>query len=148
LFPWSEDSSECKCVKQELRNSIAKAIEDGYQYFIAGGATGVDTWAAEIILDMKNKGMEIFLEIAKPWQNYNENLGQRYQDIERAADYITEISTQDDFRKAFEKRDHYMIDNSQRITVVYDDESKVFSGTYRALLYAKTKETEIIQCLL
>lgn len=38
-----------------------------------------------------------------------------------------------------------MIDNSQRITVVYDDESKVFSGTYRALLYAKTKETEIIQ---
>lgn len=61
-------------MKQELRNSIAKAIEDGYQYFIAGGATGVDTWAAEIILDMKNKGMEIFLEIAKPWQNYNENL--------------------------------------------------------------------------
>lgn len=43
----------------------------------------------------------------------------------------------------FTKRDHYMIDQSERVIAVYDERSGIRSGTYRAVKYAELKGREL-----
>ena len=54
-FPWKENESDPACIhlKAALEAEINKAVADGFFYFIVGGADGVDTWAAEIVLEKK-----------------------------------------------------------------------------------------------
>ena len=54
-FPWKENESDPACIrlKAALEAEIDKAVADGFFYFIVGGADGVDTWAAEIVLEKK-----------------------------------------------------------------------------------------------
>mgnify|MGYP003312113691 CR=1 FL=1 len=42
-------------VKSALLQEIMKSINDGYNVFISGMARGVDMWAAEIVLELKDK---------------------------------------------------------------------------------------------
>ena len=67
-FPWKENESDPACIhlKAALEAEINKAVADGFFYFIVGGADGVDTWAAEIVLEKKKTNPEINLELAKP----------------------------------------------------------------------------------
>ena len=42
-------------VKEQLKKAIKGAIADGYKIFISGMARGVDIWAAELVLEERNK---------------------------------------------------------------------------------------------
>ena len=56
-FPWSkENEMGCVRLKERLRQEILRAFEEGYRYFLVGGATGVDTWAGELVLELKQDG--------------------------------------------------------------------------------------------
>ena len=130
-------------MKAALEAEINKAVADGFFYFIVGGADGVDTWAAEIVLEKKKTNPEINLELAKPFADYNKHLqndyGRRLRAIEEAADRVTAVSDGAD-----EAAD-YIVDASERMIIVYDDDSKGPSGTKDALLYARSSGVEIRQ---
>jgi len=46
---------------------------------------------------------------------------------------------------ALAARDRYMIDRSSRLIAVYDEHSRIHSGTWRALCYARKKQLGIRQ---
>ena len=135
-FPWKENESDPACVrlKAALEEEIDKAVADGFSYFIA---EGVDTWAAEIVLDRKKRNPEITLELAKPFANYNSCLkndyGDRLRAIEASADHVTVVSDGADEAADYILRDCYMVDASERMIIVYDDDSKGPSGTKDAM---------------
>lgn len=150
-FPWKENESDPACVrlKKALASEIDQAVADGFNCFITGGAAGVDTWAAEIVLDRREKNPEITLELAKPFADYNSRLqsdyGRRLRAIEAAADHVTIVSDGSDETADYILRDCYMVDASERMIIVYDDDSKGPSGTKDALLYARSSGVEIRQ---
>ena len=150
-FPWKENESDPACIrlKEALASEIDQAVADGFSWFITGGAEGVDTWAAEIVLDRKKKHPEIILELAKPFANYNRRLqndyGSRLRTIEAAADHVTVVSDGADETADYILRDCYMVDASERMIIVYDDDSKGPSGTKDALFYARSSGVEIRQ---
>ena len=150
-FHWKENESDPACVrlKAALEEEIDKAVADGFSYFITGGAEGVDTWAAEIVLDRKKRNPEITLELAKPFANYNSCLkndyGDRLRAIEASADHVTVVSDGADEAADYILRDCYMVDASERMIIVYDDDSNGSSGTKDALLYARSSGVEIRQ---
>lgn len=152
LFPWGTDEQDTRCLglKKRLKESIYEAIDDGFDCFITGGALGVDTWAAEIVLRAKRENAEqLFFELALPYESYNKNLGieagGRLERIQDAADKVTVVSGRKNIRRAFYERDHYMVDKSQRLIAVYDDASDMRGGTYLTLQYAIQKGIEIRQ---
>ena len=150
-FTWKENESDPACIhlKAALEAEINKAVADGFFYFIVGGADGVDTWAAEIVLEKKKTNPEINLELAKPFADYNKHLqndyGRRLRAIEEAADRVTVVSDGADEAADYILRDCYMVDASERMIIVYDDDSKGPSGTKDALLYARSSGVEIRQ---
>lgn len=53
-----------------LEHAIRAAIEDGYQTFISGMARGVDLWAAEIVLRLRDAGEPVRLICASPYAGF------------------------------------------------------------------------------
>ena len=66
-FPWGDDteSPHRKDLLAGLENAVDWALVEGVTHFICGNAVGVDTWAAEMVLQKKKSHPEIFLEAAR-----------------------------------------------------------------------------------
>ena len=60
---------ECQVIK-DLEAAIKKAIADGHNVFISGMAPGVDIWAAEIVLHLRDEGADIKLICAIPFEGF------------------------------------------------------------------------------
>mgnify|MGYP002508193063 CR=1 FL=1 len=58
---------------QPSTGSAAGAIADGFQTFISGMARGVDLWAAEIVLELRDEGAAIRLICASPYTGFETN---------------------------------------------------------------------------
>lgn len=61
--------SKRKAVVQRLKTELSALINNGYQFFMAGGALGFDTIAAQTVLDLKEKYPHIKLILVLPCPN-------------------------------------------------------------------------------
>lgn len=55
-------------IKRELEKQIRQAMADGLNVFISGMARGVDIWAAQIVLKLRNEGADVKLICACPYK--------------------------------------------------------------------------------
>ena len=70
---YPESDGRCTALKEKLRSLIIRMMEEeGVTHFISGMAQGVDMYAAEIVLELKEKYPQITLECAIPYE------GRRY----------------------------------------------------------------------
>lgn len=66
-FGFDESDERCIALKSAMQERIVALIEnEGVTHFITGMALGVDTFAAEIVLNLKTKYPHIILESAIP----------------------------------------------------------------------------------
>lgn len=144
-FPWSSDpeSSEYRTLIEQLDQAIDQVLAKGVTHFICGNAVGVDTWAAERVLQRKANNPEIFLEIALPFSYHN-----RHEpgclNIQSKADLVHVVSTKKVRIAAFCERDKCMADQSDILIAVYD-KSRFHSGTAKTVAYARKQGLEIIE---
>ena len=146
-FKFNEKDKDCIKLKDLLRQEIIKAIKDGYNYFVAGGALGVDTWAAEIVLDLKKDYPFIKLVIAIPCLNQERRWTQesqvRYRNILDKADKIIYVSNEE-YKSNLDQmndRNRYMVDNSSMVIAVFGGAK---SGTKNAVDYAISTKRKVI----
>lgn len=88
---------ECQVIR-DLEAAIKKAIADGYNVFISGMAPGVDIWAAEIVLQLRDEGADIKLICAIPFEGFEKRWPEwegRYNAIMEKADLVRFISADD-----------------------------------------------------
>lgn len=129
---WGETS-----VVTALKAEIDQAIIDGFNSFIAGMARGVDIWAAEIVLHLRNAGTPIHLVCAIPYEGFELRWSavwqERYRIILQAANQVEYINPCYS-RACFQKRNIWMVDHSARVIAVYNGQS---GGTRNTLRYAQ-----------
>ncbi len=139
------DMSEEK-VFSWLDEQIRKAVDDGYTDFITGMQRGVDIWAAELVMKLKEErkdvSIRLFAAVAfrgmenqweKDWQK-------RYHAILKASDDITYVSDRPG-RAAFFKRNEWMVDRSSKILGVYTGAP---GGTKETIIYARNHGKDVI----
>lgn len=76
-------------IKEDLRAAIRRNIDKGFNVFISGMAPGVDIWAAEIVLRLRNNGADIKLICASPFEGFETRWPEweeRYRKIMAEAD--------------------------------------------------------------
>lgn len=144
-FNYNEEDKECVFIKKQLERIIDRAIELGYNLFICGMALGVDTWAAEIIIEKKKSNPNIKLECAIPcekqFNNWPYKAQERYFDIINKADIKTMVSNETYKPELMIKRDQYMVDKSSLVIGVWN---KKVSGTGHTIKYASDKGKLVI----
>jgi len=131
-----------------LESEIRKAIGDGFVTFISGMARGVDIWAAEIVLRLRDEGKPIHLICASPFEGFDHswsnNWKKRYRDIMGRADMAKYICKGYN-RQCFQIRNEWMVDHSARVIAVINGQP---GGTKNTIDYAKGLGIEIFQCSL
>lgn len=149
-FPWDYNNKECSS-HQEYIEAMACYVDwfthkHGYNYFICGGALGVDTDFAETVIEFRDYVYpEIQLEIAVPckgqekgWSPENKA---KYAEILQKADkvtYVSDVYTPD----CMQKRNKFLIDNSDVIFAFWNESIKT-GGTYNTIEYAKKQNKRI-----
>ena len=120
-----------------LKKEILKAIADGFQTFISGMARGVDLWAAEIVLALRDEGAAVRLICASPYQGFESRWSQewqkRYCQVMKRADLVRFICPGYS-RDCFQRRNEWMVGHSARVIAVYNGQP---SGTRNTIEYAR-----------
>ena len=131
-------------VKQKLEREIRQAIADGLDVFITGMARGVDIWAAEIVLDLRDSGFPIRLMCASPFEGFerswNETWQIRYRRIMSAANH-TLFVCKGYSRSCFQIRNEWMVNHSARVIAVFNGKK---GGTKNTIDYAHAENVSVI----
>ena len=126
-----------------LELEIRKAIADGFVTFISGMARGVDIWAAEIVLRLRDEGMPIHLICAAPFEGFerswDDSWKQRYIEVMKKADLVKYVCKSYS-RACFQIRNEWMVDHSSRIIAVFNGQA---GGTKNTIKYAKEIGVEV-----
>ena len=118
---------------------INNAIAAGYTTFLAGGAIGFDTFAAEYILKKRREGCPVRLELILPCADqasrWYPDQQRRYQAILRAADGVTCLHDRYTDGCMYE-RNRRLVDRSS-ICIAFCQ--KTSGGSFFTVNYAKQK---------
>ena len=149
-FPWNYSDYACDS-HQEYLGAMACYVhwfihKHGYNYFICGGALGVDTDFAEIVIGLRdNVFNDIQLEIAVPCKGQESKWSpkdkSKYAELLQKADKVTYVL--DTYAPdCMQKRNKYMVDNSD-VVFAFWNESKNSGGTYNTIEYAKKHNKQL-----
>ena len=133
-------------VKIMLEKEIRLAIADGLNVFITGMAPGVDIWAAEVVLKLKNE-FSLKLIAASPHPGFENRWSldwqKRYAAIMAKADFIKEVCAHYS-RDCYQTRNEWMVDHSARVIAVWNGSP---SGTKNTIVYAERKGVPVVNIL-
>lgn len=123
-----------------LKSAIQQAISDGYVTFISGMARGIDLWAAEIVIEEREKNSNIHLVCASPFSGFEKRWSEHEQDLYRSiteqADFVKFVS-QHYYKACFQVRNEWMVDRVSRLIAAYNGTK---GGTKNTIEYANRKE--------
>ena len=123
-------------IKVDLENSIRKAVAEGYTTFISGMCYGVDIWAAEIVVRLKQSNPKLHLIAAIPFPGFDEaweeTWRERYRLLLSQAEYV-KVMEPAFSREAYQKRNEWMVNHSSKVIAVYNGQP---SGTRNTIKYA------------
>lgn len=124
---------------------VESIVERDVTEFISGMAQGIDLWAAEIVLGLKEKFPQIKLVAAIPcigqksiWPKSAQNF---WNEIKSKADEVVYVNEKEYFDRCLQLRNEYMVDRADYILAVWDGSS---GGTGNCIRYARDMEKEIL----
>ena len=131
-------------VKSALLTAIMQAIQDGFNVFISGMARGVDIWAAEIVLELREENPNIKLICASPYEGFEKQWSidwqNQYNEIMRKADLVRYISPKFSYG-SYQVRNEWMVNHSARVIAVWNGEK---SGTKNTVIYAEKNNVPVV----
>ena len=131
-------------VKALLKKAIINAVDDGFLTFISGMARGVDIWASEIVLDLREENSDIHLICTPPYEGFEKRWSlseqKRYNDILETSDFVKFVSRHY-YKACFQVRNVYMVDHSQMVISAYNGSS---GGTRNTIEYANRKGVKVV----
>ena len=130
-----------------IKEVISLFADDGFEYFISGGALGFDMLAASCVVEMKKKYNNIKLIIAVPCRNqastWSVREKQAYEKMLGSADEVI-VMSEEYYRGCMHNRNRYMVDNSA-VCVCYA--YKNTGGTSYTVNYARKKGKTIVSVI-
>lgn len=144
-FKYNEHYKLCIKIKKALTAEIINFYYQGVRTFWIGGSIGVDTWAGEIIvgLKMQKEYEDLRLCVALPFPGFQDHYDSKQQTrlrniLNGCDEQITVSDTESE--KAYRRRNEYMIDRSDCVLAVYDNDRFIRSGTGMTVNYAQSKK--------
>lgn len=145
-FHFPESAAMCENIKTAISDELKRLYSaQGIRGVWVGGAAGVDTWAAEIALELRRQEAyrDLDLYVALPFpehgKDFPEKQKERYQRIlKECTDSVVVCRA---FRPdVYKRRNYYMVDRSCCGIAVYDQDRAVRSGTGMTVNYAAKKK--------
>lgn len=144
---FTEQHPGIEVIKHTLRSRIIQLIEvDNIEWFITSGQPGVELWASEIVIDIKKDYPNVSLGILTPFyeqeSRWADSTKEKYYNILEQSDYVDSITKRPyDSPAQLKLKNDFIINKSQGILIVYDDETPGTPNYYLTPARKKFKET-------
>lgn len=149
-FKYNEEHALCKTIKKAILNEFMQMYdEQEVRHIYVGGALGVDMWAGEAALQLKEtpgySGLQ--LHVALPFEGHDSKWNQRCRErlaslIRHSDECVTVGNTGS--RESYLARNCYLIDHADFLLAVYDDEKNLRSGTMHTVNYARKRNLPVV----
>lgn len=146
-FPWgyNEGDSRCQELKDVFSKQICLLVHKGYVDFLSGMAQGVDVWAAQTVLALREKNPKVKLHCILPCikqeKSWPPEAKERYYSIIKQADSRV-YANRTYYNGCMLDRNKFMVDRANLLFAVYSGVS--MSGTGSTVNYARQKHREIL----
>ena len=146
-FPWKDNEADPRCIalKETLAEQIAMLARAGVTEYFTGGADGVDCWAAEIVLTMREKNPALKLHCLLPHEGqadrWRDSAQERYHSILERANSVDYVSRQY-YDGCMIDRNHRLVESAGLLLAVFNGVRR--SGTGATVNYARKMGKEII----
>lgn len=147
-FKWKykENDTRCKRLKRRMQEQFTLLYEQGVRRFYVGGALGVDMWAGEILLRLKEQPEygDIELVVTLPFARHDAGWDARSKSrltfiINHSSETVTVGTTAEPAAVCYKRRNYYMIDHADCLLAVYDNDRSIRSGTGMTVNYAQNR---------
>ena len=132
-------------LKATLAEQIATLAGAGVTEYFTGGADGVDCWAAEIVLTMREKNPALKLRCVLPHEGqadrWSDSAQERYHSILERVDSVDYVSRQY-YDGCMIDRNHRLVESAGLLLAVFNGVRR--SGTGATVNYARKMGKEII----
>lgn len=114
-------------IKKTLENQLRILIDEGLEWVIVSGQLGVETWAAEVVLDLKEEFPDLKYAVLTPFldqeKRWNEAKQEKYQMILEMADFHRSLTNRPyEAPWQFIEKNRFFLRNSDGMLIVYDEE--------------------------
>lgn len=139
-FPWGYNEADSRCValKAALSAQVEALAKAGVADYYCGGADGVDCWAAQIVLKLREKDPALGLHCILPYEGQADRWSsfarERYRSILRQADSVEYVS-RDYYDGCMLVRNRRLVEAADLLLAVYNGERR--GGTAATVRYAR-----------
>lgn len=122
-------------IKKALRSRLIPLIEDGVEWVITPGQYGVDLWACEVAIELKQSYPQLKCSIITAFQQQEERWSDDkkdyYHQLLKDIDYVGAVSHQPYIGSwQFAARDELLLRKTDGILLVYDEDANEGSPRY------------------
>ena len=150
-FKYKDSNNGCKRLKRRMQGQFTVLYEEGVRQFWIGGGLGVDIWAGEILLRMKEQPeySELELKIALPFTGYDAKWDDRSKLrmaflVRHSCETIVVGTDNCPPSACYRKRDRYLIEQADCLIAVYDNDRTISNGVGSTVRQAEQKNMTII----
>ena len=139
-------------IKRAIENQLRALLDDGLEWVVISGQQGVETWAAQVVLELKVEFPELKYSIITPFleqeKNWNEHKQATYLHILQQADFVTSVTKRSyEAPWQFIEKDKFIIDNTDAALLVYDEENEGSPKYVQKLILAFQKTHDYYELL-
>lgn len=149
-FGYKEDNSLCRKIKKAMLRQFRRLYRKrGVRRFYIGGAIGVNLWAGELLLKLKEEpGYEdLELAVILPFPGHDAKWDVRSRKrleylIRHSVEHLT--AGTEDCRESYISQNRYLVDHAQYLVAVSEEHREQETGSFQVTAYAREKGLEII----
>ncbi|BGE82421.1 DUF1273 domain-containing protein [Staphylococcus petrasii] len=136
---FKDDMPEVKYLKAFIKHKLLQYIDEGLEWVLIQGQIGIELWAAEVVLDLKQTYPELKLGIITPFyghtSKWNEVNQAKYNSIVEKADFLESVHhTEYEGPFQFKQTDQFMLDHTDMTLLIYDDEQEASPKFFKRML--------------
>ncbi|MFC0423525.1 DUF1273 domain-containing protein [Lactiplantibacillus plajomi] len=128
LNVFGDQDPKLKVIKYALTNYLTTQIEDGMDWLITGGQLGIEQWAAEVGLALKQDYPELKVAMMLPYGEFggrwNETNQAKLQTLLARVDFQAPVSKQPyENPQQLKNYQEFMVTHTDAATLIYDPDN-------------------------
>lgn len=149
-FGYKEDNSLCRKIEKAMLRQFRRLYRKrGVRRFYIGGTIGVNLWAGELLLKLKEdpgyEDLELAVILSFPGHDAKWDVRSR-----KRLEYLVRHSVEhltagtEDCRESYISQNRYLVDHAQYLVAVSEEHREQETGSFQVTAYAREKGLEII----
>lgn len=116
-------------IKKAIENELRVLLDNGLDWVVISGQPGVETWAIDVIIELKKEYPNLKYSVITPFldqeKNWNEHKQLKYHSIIGQADFVTSVTKRPyEAPWQFIEKDKFIIQNTDGLILIYDEENE------------------------